>query len=441
MRGRRRAALPALVAALWLAPSAAPAEHLNRIRIDGSVNPASADFLIRSVQESERDGAAALVIELDTPGGLLSSAKDMVQALLNADVPVIVYVSPRGAWAASAGVFITMAAHVAAMSPGTSIGAASPISIGGGSGGRDEDAKRENVEMEKAEKLTAAFIESIATARKRNVEWARKAVREAEAVSAEEALTLGVIDLVADDFAALLEQLEGREIELDDGVLKLSLAGAAVRDIEMSWSTALFDFLANPSVLFVLLVGGALGLYTEFNQPGLILPGVAGALCLLLLGIGLQVVPFSWVGLVVLLLGVGLVGAEVFLSTYGLLFALGLACMLVGGSMLFDVPEIGGIELPFWSLLVPVVAGFGLFAGVVIFLVGRTALRPQTAGVDELVGMIGRASTSLAPDGKVFIRGEYWSATADEQIPAGEAVEVTAVEGLHIRVRRPGAAH
>jgi len=438
---RLRAALTVLAAALWLVPAAAVAEHINLIRIDGSVNPASSDFMQHAVATSEQDGALALIVELDTPGGLLAAAKDMVMSLLNARVPVIVYVSPRGAWAASAGAFLTMAGHVAAMAPGTSIGSASPVGPSGSGGTRGEDDERQDVGAEKAEKFTAAFIEAIATARGRNVEWARKAVREADAVTADEALALGVIDLVAEDRASLLAQVEGREVKVDGETRVLALAGAEVRVIEMDWTTRLFDFLASPTVAFLLFMAGLLGLYTEFNQPGMLLPGIAGVVCLLLAGIAFQILPFSWVGLLLLVVGVGLMAAEMFVTSFGLLFAAGLGCMLLGGSMLFDVPEVSGIGISFWTVLVPVVAGFGVFAAIVVVAVGRSIMSAQTAGVSELIGMVGKASTALAPDGKVFIRGEYWSATADEEIPAGERVEVTAVEGLHIRVRRIGAAH
>jgi membrane-bound serine protease (ClpP class) len=431
----------AIALALALVPATALAEHINLIRIDGSVNPASSDFLQDAVAQSEEDGALALIIELDTPGGLLAATKDMVQAMLNARVPVVVFISPQGAWAASAGAFITMAAHVAAMAPGTSIGAASPISATGGGGERNEEAERQEVGAEKAEKFTAAFIEAIASARDRNVEWARKAVREADAVTADEALELGVIDLVVPNRAALLEAIEGREVTIEGEVVVLALAGAEIRVIEMSFTTQLFDFLSSPTVAFLLLLAGMLGLYTEFNQPGLLLPGIAGAVCLLLAGIAFQILPFSWVGLLVLLLGVGLMTAEIFVSAFGLLFALGLACMLLGGSLLFDMPEVSDLGISFWTVLVPVVAGFGAFAAIVIVAVGRTIMSAQTAGVSELIGMIGKASTVLSPDGKVFVRGEYWSASADEEIAADEPVEVTAVEGLRIRVRRPSAPH
>lgn len=430
----------ALLFALPLAAVAAQAEgHVNVVRIDGSINPASADHFMQAIQRSEKDGAAALVLELDTPGGLLAATKDMVQAMLNAQVPIVVFVSPRGAWAASAGAFITLAGHVAAMAPGTSIGAASPISAGGGGEREGEDGERSSVAEEKAEKFTTAFIESIAQERDRNVEWAKKAVREAEAVTADEALELGVIDLIADDLDALLEAIEGREVKVEGEAVTLAVAGAERRHIEMSPLTRLFDFLASPDIAFLLVMAGFLGIYIEVNTPGLGVPGAVGVVCLMLAAIAFQILPFSWVGLLVMLLGVALLVAEIYVTSFGVLLTLGLICLLIGGTMVFDMPEVSDLDISFWSVLVPIVVVFGVFAAGVVWAVGRTILRGQTAGVSELIGLVGRVSTALSPEGKVFVRGEYWSASADEEIPTGESVEITAVEGLRLRVRRADA--
>ena len=421
-------------------PLAASAAHVNVVTIDGSINPASSDHLQQVIARSETDGAAAVLVELDTPGGLLAATKDIVQAMLNARVPVIVFVSPRGAWAASAGAFVTMAGHVAAMAPGTSIGAASPVSATGEGGARDEKGERKDVGAEKAEKFTTAFIESIAKQRKRNVEWAAKAVREAEAITQDEALRLHVIDLVAPDAQDLLRAVDGREVEVAGKPVVLRVAGAELRPIEMPLLTRLFNTLADPNIAVMLAMAGMLGLYIEFSQPGMILPGVAGIACLILAAIAFQLLPFSWVGLMMFLLGLGLVAGELFVTTHGVLLASGLLCMLLGGTMVFDLPEVSDLTVSFWSVLVPMVGAFGLFTGGVVLAVGRTLLLRQTAGVDELIGAIGKAVSDLDPSGKVFIRGEYWNAVSLETIPSGARVEVIAVEGLQLRVRRaPGA--
>jgi len=428
----------ALAAVLLLVAGPAAAGHVNEIRIAGTINPASSDFIQKAIAQSEREGAAALLIELDTPGGLVSATKDIIQAMLNAEVPVIVYVAPQGAWAGSAGTFITLAAHVAAMAPGTSIGAAHPVGVGapgGAPGGEPGEEKGRDVAGEKAENLLAAYIESIARERERNVEWAVKAVRESVAIPADEALRLKVIDLVAANRAELLAAIDGREIKMAGTDRKLAVRDAEVRQIEMSALQRFLDVLASPDVAVLLLMAGMLGLYIEFSNPGLLIPGVAGAACLVMGLIALQILPFSWLGLILFLAGIGLLVAEVFLGTYGVLFAIGIGCLLVGGSMLFDVPEVSDLDVSFWSVLVPAVTGMALFGALVVFGVGRTMGRRQTAGVDEMIGMVGRVEEALAPEGRVFVRGEFWTARSDTPVAAGERVEVTAVEGMRLRVR------
>jgi membrane-bound serine protease (ClpP class) len=428
------------------AGSAGATARVNLATIKGSINPASADYLIAAIEKSEEDGAAALLIEMDTPGGLVSSTKDIIQAMLNAEVPVIVYVAPRGAWAASAGTFIAVAANVAAMAPGTSIGAAHPVPAVGGSppaqeGGEEGKSPGGDLGMQKAENLLAAYMETIAKKRGRNVEWVVEAVRTSVAIGEDEALEIGVIDIVAEDRAELLASLDGRVIEIGDGSeVTLALADARVEPIEMTTVQALFDFLSNPNVAVLLLMAGMLGLYVEFNNPGMIAPGVAGAVCLLLTGIAFQYIPFSWVGLILMLLGLALFVAEVFVPAYGILFACGVGAFLLGGTLVFDQPELSDLTVSFWQVLLPAVVAMSICVGVVVFAVGRSMLSGQMAGVDELVGLIGRSTTRLDPAGKVFVRGEYWSVDRDDldtdPIEPGEAVEVTAVDGMRLRVRR-----
>ena len=426
--------------------------HLNTITIDGSINPASADFLIRAIEESEADGAVALLIELDTPGGLVSSSQDIIKAMLNAEVPTIVYVTPRGAWAASAGMFITIAANVAAMTPGSSIGAAHPVGIGGsgggGGGGKSEEGESgesgggRDISMEKAENLLASYVESIAKHRDRNVEWVVDAVRNSVAVGADEALEIGVIDVIAPDRKALLEAIDGQEVEVASGVVVLDVAEAAIQPLDMTLLQKIFNFLADPNVAVILMLAGLGGLYIEFNNPGLILPGVTGAVCLVLTGFALQILPFDWVGLLLMLVGIGLLIAEVFVASFGLLFAAGIGCFLLGGTMVFEQPEVSDLTVSFWSVLVPTVATLGLFSGVVVLMVGRSLRLGQQSGVDELIGSTGSATTSLpsSGSGKVFIRGEYWNATMDDSIREGDSVEVVAVEGLRLRVKKKASS-
>ncbi len=410
--------------------------RIMQITVDGSINPASADYIIHAIEKSEAESAAALLIEMDTPGGLVASTQDIIKAMLNARVPTIVYVTPRGAWAASAGTMITIAGNVAAMTPGSSIGAAHPVSIGGGGGGAENDEGGKDPSMEKAANLIASYVESIAKHRKRNVEWVAEAVRNSVAVDAEEALKLNVIDLVASSRTELLEAIEGWEVEVDGKTRKLELADAIVVPIGMTLLQSIFNFLADPNVAVILMLAGVMGLYIEFNSPGLILPGVAGAICLVLTGFALQILPFDWIGLVLMFAGLGLLIAEIFVTSFGLLFTAGIICFLLGGTMVFEQPEVSDLTVDFWSVLVPAVAGLAIFSGLVVFSIGRTMFARQSAGVDEMIGLIGRATSALEPDGKVFVRGEYWNASADTKIGAGDSVEVVAVEGLRLRVRR-----
>jgi membrane-bound serine protease (ClpP class) len=440
------AALGLWVGAAAAAPAPAPQKPAARrsgpvyvARISGSINPASSDYLRKAIARSEQDAAAVLVIELDTPGGLVASTKDIIQAMLAARVPVVVYVAPQGAWAGSAGTFITIAAHIAAMAPGSSIGAAHPVGIGGGAPSDEEGkgkGKGADPASQKAENLLVAFIESIAKERDRNVEWAEKAVRESVAVTAEEALRLRVIDLVAADRAELLRKIEGREVKLGGERVALAVAGAAQQELPMPLFTSFLNVLVDPNVAVLLLMAGLLGLYVEFNQPGALVPGIAGAVCLILALVAMQILPFSWLGLLLLATGVGLLAAEAFVASYGLLFAAGLLCLLLGGSMVFDRPEVSDLDVDFWAVLVPAVASLGLFGGLVLVAVGRSLGRPQTAGVGELMGMLGTAATALDPHGTVFVRGEYWRARSSEPVAARERVEIVGVQGLELTVRR-----
>jgi len=433
--------LAGLATGAHAAPPAAPAAKRSGpvyvARIAGSINPASSDYLRKAIKQSEQEGAALLVIELDTPGGLVASTKDIIQAMLNAHVPIAVFVAPQGAWAGSAGTFITIAAHIAAMAPGSSIGAAHPVGIGGGSpGGEEGEGKGGDAASRKAENLLAAFIESIAKERDRNVEWAAKAVRESVAVTADEALRLRVIDLVAADRAELLRRIDGRELKLAGQRVALDIGSSPVKELPMPLLTRFLNVLVDPNVAVLLMMAGVLGLYIEFNQPGLLIPGIVGGVCLILALVAMQILPFSWLGLLLLAAGVGLLVAEAFVTSYGLLFVGGLACILLGGSMLFERPEVSDLNVDFWSVLVPAVVGLGGFGGLVVYAVGRSLGRPQTAGVGELLGLVGTAATELGPHGTVFVRGEYWRARATEPVPAKERVEVVAVHGLELTVRR-----
>lgn len=420
--------------------------------IDGSINPASADYLMAAIEEAESSQAAALLIELDTPGGLVSSTQDIIQKMLNAKVPIIVFVTPRGAWAASAGTFITLASTVAAMTPGSSIGAAHPVSAfggggeskpgSGGAGKGDSESTSEGARdfaAEKAENFLAAYVESIAKQKDRNVEWAVDAVRNSVAITADEAVELGVIDLVAKDRADLIEQIEGRTVQVDGEEQTLVLASATPEPFTMSPVQRIFNFLADPNVAVILFALGALGLYMEFQAPGMIVPGALGLACLILAGFAFQILPFSWIGLALIVLGIGLLIAELFITSAGLLFVAGITCFLIGGTMVFERPELSDLTVSFWETLVPMAAALTIFGGTIGWLVAKSIMSPLTAGLEEMIGLVGKSEGTIDGEGRVFIRGESWKAMSEAPIEAGVAVEVVSVEGLTVHVR-PAAA-
>jgi membrane-bound serine protease (ClpP class) len=420
-----------------LAADEAGEDAIARVVIDGPINPAVADYLREAIARAERDGAPALVIQLDTPGGLLPSTRVIVKDILAAPLPVIVYVAPSGAGAGSAGVFITLAAHVAAMAPGTNIGAAHPV------GGQGEDIK--GTLGEKIESFTASFSEAIARQRGRNVEWAVKAVRESVSIAAEEAAKTNVVDFVAKDLDEVVTRAEGRTVEVAGTKRKLALgrvrgADGHVRAVtyEMRLAQRVLNVLADPNIAYLLMLAGMLGLYVEFTHPGLAFPGIAGAICLLLALAAFHVLPVNMTGLALLLLGAALLIAEAFLPTFGLLGVGGLVAFVLGSLFLFD----GGSGIHVARSLV---FGVGGSVAAIMLLIGtlvvRSQRRPTPLGAEGMVGRVGVAQGRLAPAGTVLVRGEIWNADSEDVIEAGEQVEVKSIDGLRLRVRRAGTSH
>jgi membrane-bound serine protease (ClpP class) len=441
----------ALLAAVALAGGAS-AQTVSAIRVEGGINPAVADYVAKSIRAAHEARSAALVIELDTPGGLVSSTKDIVGSILNAEIPVIVYVSPRGAWAASAGTFITLAGHVAAMAPGSTIGAAHPVTIGGdnpkppepddadGKKGKGKSESRHSDFMaEKMENFTTAFIEEIARERKRNVEWASSAVRNSVAIGAPEALKRNVIDLIADDLDDLLAKTDGRVVKIGKSPVTLRTKGLAVTRIEMDFVNRVFAVLADPQIVALLFMIGLLGIYLEFQNPGMIAPGAIGAVAFLLGATALQIIPFNWVGVLLVLGGVGLLIAEVHVSSFGVLFALGLGALCWGAWLTFRVPELSDLSLPFWRAVFPAALALAVVVTGVAFSVSRAQSQPLYSGAEALVTEVGVAEDDLSPAGRVRVRGELWNARADAPVRRGETVEIVAVRDLVLHVRARAA--
>jgi membrane-bound serine protease (ClpP class) len=402
--------------------------HVDLIVIDGSINPAVDDFIRESIGRSKTNGARALIIQLDTPGGLLTSTRTIVKELLSDVVPVIVYVAPSGAGAGSAGVFITLAAHIAAMAPGTNIGAAHPVAGGG------QEVK--GVMGEKIENFTASFSESIAQQRGRNTEWAIQAVRKSVSITEKEALKIKVIDIVAKDIDDLLEQAHGRKVDIEGQKRELALKGARVQRYEMSLKQKVLNTIADPNIAYLLMMAGILGLYMEFAHPGVIFPGVAGAICLLLAFVSLQLLPINYTGLALIILGIGLLIGEAFYPSFGVLGIGGIISLTLGSLLLFDTPMSDfGVDR---TIVFTAVGTLGSFVLAVSYLVFRSQKEKVTLGVEGLIGEIGVVKDKLSPTGRVFVHGETWRAEADNEIDVGEKVEVVGVEGMVLKVRRAG---
>jgi len=395
------------------------------LQVRSSINPAVSDYVAKGLETAALQGAACVILEMDTPGGLDTAMRDIVQAILNSPVPVVVYIAPSGARAASAGVLITLAANVAAMAPGTNIGAAHPVGLGGG--------KMDETMLKKVENDAAAYAKSLAEQRGRNVEWAMKAVRESASVSATKALELNIIDLIASSRAELLEKLNGREVQTVSGKKTLDLGGATVQPVAMGWRYRLLDALSNPNIAYMLMMLGFYGLFFELSNPGVIFPGVFGAICLILAFFALQTLPVNYAGILLILLAIVLFIAEIKVTSYGVLTLGGVISMILGSLMLFESPE-PYLRVSWYVILPTVLTTVGFFVFALSFAL-KAQMRKPTTGREGLVGMRGQAVSALDPCGKVFVHGEYWNAESDEPIEAGTRVVVTRVDELLLQVQ------
>lgn len=413
-------------ALVLLASPALGAERVCVIHVDGTIGPTTASYIARGVNDAAEQGAQCLVIQLDTPGGLLESTKSIVTTLLSSPVPTVVYVSPSGASAASAGCFITLAADVAVMAPATTIGAAHPVEIGSPTSSSQPD----DVMRHKLENFATSYIATIAARRHRNVEWAESAVRESASITADKALELHVIDLVATDMGELLSNLDGRQVNGHT----LHTAGAKVEEIPMTARERVFQALWRPEVMFILMLVAMYGIIGELSSPGAILPGVAGAIALILLLYMSAVLPINVAGLALIGLAIVLFIADVFTPTHGVLTAGGVAAFFVGSLMLFDRHE------PYFRLsLAFIIPATLVTAGFFVFVVSsglRAQFLPVKVGINTLVGRTVPALTAIdRTAGKVFIDGEYWNALSDTPIERGRPVRIASVEGLTLKVR------
>ncbi len=397
--------------------------------LDGVISPASSSYLIRVVETAEKENAACLIFKIDTPGGLDVSMREITKSILNADIPVVVYVSPKGARAASAGVFILYASHVAAMAPGTNIGAAHPVSMGGG--------EMDSVMIEKVTNDAVAYLKALAKERGRNEDWAERSVRESASVDAATALELGVIEIVAEDEGALIKMLDGRKIKVNEGELVINTRDSRVREIKMTLRERLLLLLTNPNIAYVLLLLGIYGLFFELQNPGMIFPGVVGGICLILGFYSLHVLPVNYAGLALIVLSAILFILEIYVTSQGLLTIGGIVALVFGSLILFesDVPYLRVS----WEVIMLVVI---IIAALVIFVVAlgvKAQFRKRSTGSEGIIGEVGTAKTKVnAEGGTVFVHGEFWNATSDTPIKARQKVRVVSVSAMVLKVE---AAH
>ncbi len=412
------------------APSSETAAKTNKVyllTVDAAITPVVAEYINKSIDTASEANAEAVIIELDTPGGLVDSMREIVKKIMAADVPVIVYVGPSGARAASAGVFITMAANISAMAPTTHIGAAHPVTMEG---------KMDKAMEKKVVNDLAAMARGIAEKRGKNAKWAENAVRQSVSITETEALKAKVIDFIAPDIPTLLKDVDGKTVDLVVGEKTLRTANAEVKEIKMGFRFKFLYTISNPNIAYILMILGFYGLYFELSNPGAIFPGIAGAICLILAFYSLQTLPINYAGLLLIILGVGLFIAEAFITSHGLLGLGGTIAMVIGSVMLIESSS------PYlrisWSVIIPVVGLSALLFIITVGLAVRVHREKVDTGREGMIGLEGTAKTDIHENGQVFMRGEYWAAWSETPIKAGARVKVEAIEGLRLKVK--GAA-
>lgn len=406
-------------------PVAAKKKQIFLITIDAPITPVVAEYIVKSIDKASDAKAEAIIIQLNTPGGLVDSMQQIVMKMMASDVATVVYVAPSGGRAASAGVFVTLASNIAAMAPTTHIGAAHPVTM---QGNMDKTMETKVVND------LAAMARGIAEKRGRNVKWAEDAVRKSVSITETEALKDRVIDLVAPDVPTLVKDLNGKTIDLVIGKKTLSTEGAEVKEIKMGFRYRFLEIISNPNIAYILMILGFYGLYFELSTPGAIFPGVAGAICLVLAFYALHTLPINYAGLILIIIGISLFIAEAFITSHGILGIGGTIAMLFGSIMLID--SASPLLQISWAVIIPAVGLSALLFIITMTVAIRVYREKPTTGKEGMIGMQATAKTDILTDGQVFMRGEYWNAWSDEPIQKGEKVTVIAIDGLKVKVKK-----
>lgn len=410
-----------------VSPQIIEAGTVDIITIDGIINPVAADFITQSIKEAISDGAECLIIELDTPGGLVESTRIIIKEMLASDIPVVVYVMPSGARAASAGTFITIASHIAAMTPGTHIGAAHPVTVQG-----QED--EESTMFKKIENDMVAYIKGLAEQKNRNVEWAEKAVRESVSITAEEALEKNIIDIICSNTNELIDKIDGRTVKLKNSEVTLKTSNAEIKRMKMNLRQEFFNVISNPNIAYLLMTIGMLGLFFELKSPGLVFPGVVGVISLILAFFGLQTLPINYAGLALIVFGIFLFIIELYVASYGLLTTGGIISFVLGSMMLIDTPY------PFLkislSIILPVAFSFAAIFVLLLGAVIRAHSSKVKTGFEGMIGEKAVAETDISDSGKIFIHGELWNAVSDEPVKKGGAVKIVGRDSMVFKVEK-----